>query len=762
MRSAEKYLSQGKIRAAISEYKQIVENDPKDFSTLNMLGDLYVKNADKKEAVSCFTRVAEYYGKQGFTQKAIAVYNKILRLQPDSADVVEKLAELYQSKGSLAEARAHYTSLAEQFERGGKKIEALSIWKKIAELDPKNTKVYLKIAESFLQENQTEEAADAFMTGGARLTEQGDFEAALKAYSRALEIKEGDLKALNGFVKTQISLGYTDEAAKTLEQILVEQPFNRDILYLLVDCHLDTDNPQEAEKAIIKLVEQEPANYPKFLRLIEAYLKHNDLESGARILSMSSEHLLVGGQSEEFLRWTIEILARNPEQLEAARLLVRYYGWQRDESELKKSLERLAEVARLSESVDDERYALSQLVMMAPHEVGFAQRLQGINSQYDFSESDYESPVIAQPVAEIENSAGETPDFADYSTFHGEEAVEAAPQFAAEGFGDFQNGFASANDLNGAGEKDFAFVTETFEAKIVEDFNEDEYASFEKSDDLFDPGFVEMEENAGDAKISAADELRLEKELESIEFYIAQEYFELAEKSIKELEAEFGSRPEFAALREQMNYPSAAPAEEALPQVEFAAESLSSGGFSAASFEIVSEKVSEDYSIVNFDQGNSNGNGAQNYDFLKDFKDELGFAENESANAEEDYETHYHMAIAYKEMGLMEESIREFQDAINLVSPSDGTRRFFACAHLLGHCFMEKQMPNLALMWYKRALETANLTDEEKQGIWYEIGNAYEAGGDSEKALENFEMIYALNVDYRDVGERIQNLHVNG
>ena len=68
MRSAERYLSQGKIRAAISEYKQIVEQDQKDFSTLNMLGDLHVKNSDKKEAIACFFRVADHYGKQGFSQ----------------------------------------------------------------------------------------------------------------------------------------------------------------------------------------------------------------------------------------------------------------------------------------------------------------------------------------------------------------------------------------------------------------------------------------------------------------------------------------------------------------------------------------------------------------------------------------------------------------------------------------------------------------------------------------------------------------------
>ncbi len=72
MRNAERFLSQGKIRAAIAEYKRIVENDAKDFSTLNILGDLHIKNSDKTEAVACYMQVAEHYSRQGFSQKAIA------------------------------------------------------------------------------------------------------------------------------------------------------------------------------------------------------------------------------------------------------------------------------------------------------------------------------------------------------------------------------------------------------------------------------------------------------------------------------------------------------------------------------------------------------------------------------------------------------------------------------------------------------------------------------------------------------------------
>ncbi len=84
---------------------------------------------------------------------------------------------------------------------------------------------------------------------------------------------------------------------------------------------------------------------------------------------------------------------------------------------------------------------------------------------------------------------------------------------------------------------------------------------------------------------------------------------------------------------------------------------------------------------------------------------------------ENDYDTHYHTATAYREMGLTEDAIREFQNAIGFIDRTDDARRFFQCSTLLGLCFMEKQMPNLAMMWYKRALEeTKDLTSDEKTG----------------------------------------------
>lgn len=714
MRNAERFLTQGKLRAAISEYQKIVENDPKDYNTLNMLGDLYLKNSESDEAVNCYTKVADHYNKQGFAQKAIAVYNKISRIKPNAVEVSEKLAKLYQMKGSFAEARSHYVQLAEQYQRKGQKAEALEIWKQIAQLDPNNTEVYLKIAENCLADGNKDEAAKAFIEAGTRLLKLNQLEQSLTAYSHALEIRQYDLNALEGYVSVQGKLGYAEDAAKKLEEILEKQPYNREILYLLVDCHLNAEHPAEAEKAVIRLVEQEPANYPKFLQLVELYIKTNNLESAVRILSMSSEHLLVGGKSDEFLKWTNEILARNPEQLDALRLLVRYFGWQKDETELKKALERLAEIARLQESVDDERYALSQLVMILPHEVAYAKRLQEINYQYGAPEAE----VAAVAEFEFQPAAEEVSEFDSFTVIEEGEAAEQV---------DFVDDYSQYTTELGLSEDTEAFV-----------YDDGAASKSDSAENAFSTNGYEK--SASDLKPS--DEMRVEQELESIRFYLSQGYTELAEKTLDVLEDEFGQRPEFAELRAQSGGSVVEATEEKQVETDSPAEVLTA--------ETANQTVEE-----------MKAEAAQNpsgFDFLGDFRSELGLEESEPQTDEDDYETHYHLAIAYKEMGLMEEAIREFQDAVNMVRAADGTRRFFQCCNLLGHCFMEQGMPNLALLWYRRALETPNLTDEEKQALLYETATAYEMGGEKPKAVEYLEQIYAVNVDYRDVSARLEQL----
>ncbi|MDI1242650.1 MAG: tetratricopeptide repeat protein, partial [bacterium] len=386
MRNAEKFLAQGKIKAAIGEYEQVVEHDSKDFGTMNLLGDLYTKSGEIKPALRYYNKVAEHYSKQGFSQKAIAVYNKIGKIEPNSVQVSEKLAELYKTKGSVTEAKSHYVVLAENYQSKGRMVEALAMWKQIALLDPTNTEVYLTIANSYLKEGQIEEAVDAFADAGDRFMNRGLFGDAEAAYTSGLGCLATHQRCIDGLVNLLVGQGRTEAAIEKLEGILADNKNAREILGALSDCYLEAGDREKAEKAVIKLVEQEPALYSKFLAIARKFIDHTEFAGACRMLTMASEHMIAGGQAEEFVDVVRIVLDHEPDNLDAVRLLVRFCTWQKDEESLKESLRRLADLAQLNDSVDDERFALSQLVMLVPQEARFADRLLEINTQHGFDD----------------------------------------------------------------------------------------------------------------------------------------------------------------------------------------------------------------------------------------------------------------------------------------------------------------------------------------------------------------------------------------
>ena len=138
-----------------------------------------------------------------------------------------------------------------------------------------------------------------------------------------------------------------------------------------------------------------------------------------------------------------------------------------------------------------------------------------------------------------------------------------------------------------------------------------------------------------------------------------------------------------------------------------------------------------------------------------DFRAELG----EMGSAEdEDLETHYNLGTAFREMGLLDEAISEFQKVAKAIEHGKPFRYGMQCCTLLGLAFMEKGQPGIAAIWYERALKTPGIEPESILALRYDLGVAQESAGEPEAALKSFSQVYAMNIDYRDVADRIAAL----
>jgi tetratricopeptide (TPR) repeat protein len=114
LRNAEMLVQQGKLDQAIAEYRRIVNDEPRDWNTANVLGDLYLRAGQIDKAVDLFVRVADSLSQDGVLSKAGALYKKILKVRPHEEHVLLQAADIAAGQGLLAEARTHLNTVNEQ------------------------------------------------------------------------------------------------------------------------------------------------------------------------------------------------------------------------------------------------------------------------------------------------------------------------------------------------------------------------------------------------------------------------------------------------------------------------------------------------------------------------------------------------------------------------------------------------------------------------------------------------------------------------
>ena len=156
---ADKLEKAGKLPEAIALYKQVIEDNPRDWNIINKVGDLYAKLNKNREAAEYYAKVADFYAKDGFHLKAIAIWKKINKLDATSLDPYLNLAELYAKQGLMMEAKSQYQYVVDEYIKRSKMREAGDVLKKMADIDPSDLKIRSKLADLYTREGNTGKAA---------------------------------------------------------------------------------------------------------------------------------------------------------------------------------------------------------------------------------------------------------------------------------------------------------------------------------------------------------------------------------------------------------------------------------------------------------------------------------------------------------------------------------------------------------------------------------------------------------------------------
>jgi tetratricopeptide (TPR) repeat protein len=728
IKEAQRYIARGQIDKAITEWEKLAKEYP-DGNTFNTIGDLYLKRGNKSEAIDAFHKAASFLRQEGFVLKALALYKKILNINAGDSEALYSLGELNEAKGLTMDAIKYYLASADSLSREGKKEKFFGIYERILSLSPSNIPLRNRVAEIYTKEGLMAEAAMQYLHMARLYTEKGDTGKAILYYQKALEDQPLNREAileLNGLYE---KAEYFDQAIEQMKEAVSLFPQDTEIVLRCAEIFIIAARMKDAKGYLKQVNDLDPANSKARRLLGDIYMKEGKKEKAWAEYLHVLDDMLLGENYNDAIRLLESFKDVDP--IETRKKLVSLYTQLGEYIQVVQELVSLGDVfiekARQREALD----CFTEALKMSP-----------------------DDDILKNRVVELEKKLGKE-HISPQAEKTAEEVIIEADIYIRYGLYDnaknlletFREKEPDNIDLHlrlrsvyvDTGDKGQA-VSECLVLSSLYSNAGDMVSSEQIMNDALgiNPEDPRLTDRAAAPAEEGAAPLYEEPEIEEYSEEIAEADFYMKQGLIDEaraiLERLHNLFPEDMNIDQRLSsLGQLSEGREKIEKTEEPGEMLEPAVIESEMIENqeIAEPVLESDVMDIFNE------------FKKGLDQEL---------EEEDYETHYNLGIAYKEMGLIDDAIREFQ------SSRKDPQRFVFSSNMLGVCYMEKGLFPLAIDVLKDAIDKM---EDHGEGYWamkYELAEAYEKNGNFKEALGLYMQVYGWNSKFRSISDKINQL----
>ena len=821
-RLAQLFLADGFVAKAIAIYKKIAKLAPEENRPVERLAELYIQQGVLSEARPIYLQLAEMHQRAGRNPQAAALLRKLLEAEPDNLRVLTQLADLLSSMHLPAEAAETLRNAAEQLQRRGDHAEAVKHLDRALQQEPDNESAISMKAHSLSAAGQRRDAIALLeplpqLPKGGKAADQlldlyleeGDHDAAAalankifaqnpKHFGPALRVAQSLLEAGDadaslvwlGLIRSAMTdAGEHETLANSLQQAAERLPLQMEPREWLVELYGHTSNSfrmpdalfdlatvcealgrnDRAQNAYEQLLDRDPENEIARHKLADLKARTRGgvatRQTEEKAPEATSQTFAAAESAPEEPQFSEPPLDEETQQFVNQSLtdvdLFSSYGLTLKAIDLLEvvlqraprhtpSIERLLDfyLGLGNENRTVELAAQLEQIYTERGDAATAERFGELRRRYERA-GGIGTPTPAAPPT-------------DLPTEFAVPMVDAAPIEDTEGILEAVPVQAAASSTEAAAEPEVHEVDLSEEWAALSGILED-------SEDVApseQPAAVPTTQETHPVPAPVAAEAQASM-VEAPAAEISTPEPAPAPPVAFEVPAADAEAPEFAVdldAPEPVGAPPASTGDSFLRSLNDDLESaLNSLKTPAAIPEVKAEQpaatpiaAAQAQTQVRPAQGapsSVKGPGPLS-DLFDQFRSEMG----ELSTEHEDLETHYNLGIAYREMGLLEEAISEFQKVAKANNGGQTFRYAMQCCTLLGLAFMEKGEPAIAAMWYERALEMPGLDQESILALRYDLGVAQELAGETSAARKSFSQVYGMNIDYRDVAERLSAL----
>ena len=380
-KAADKYIRGNKIEKAINEYESWLKKSPKDWNTVRVVGDLYHRIGRNDEAIKSYSLVADAYKRDGFNVRAIATHKMILRLDSQNEAAMRNLAELQAEEGLLMEAKSHYQTLVELYNKQGHKRRASEVFKKLADIDPQDVKIRYKYAEFLSKQGKTDEASREYVGIADQFIGQGLVDEAVKILEQGRSLDTADPALKIKLAHAHSLQGNHEQAVRLLKEVRQSHPVDPIVLGRLGEAYLAAGNTAEAETAFQQLNEAEPGNPDNVMRLADLRIAQSKFDAALEQLTPLVDNQVAvneGGKAGELLQ---KVLAKEPYHVKTLLKLAEVHTILKQDSARLTAYDALCEAYNRSGDVEKAVQVAEQLVELEPENAQHKDRLNFLKSK---------------------------------------------------------------------------------------------------------------------------------------------------------------------------------------------------------------------------------------------------------------------------------------------------------------------------------------------------------------------------------------------
>jgi tetratricopeptide (TPR) repeat protein len=376
---AEKAEKAGKLDQAIPLYRQLLEDNPRDWNTINKIGDLFAKIGKMREAGDEYAKVAEFYARDGFHLKAIAIWKKINKLDPAQVEPYAKLADLYAKQGLVMEAKGQYQIVAEDQLKRNRLKDAAETLRKMVEIDSSDLKTRSRLADIYTKEGSTAKAVGEYIAISDELNLKGHPAEAIQVLEKGLKIDSG-IKVKAQLGKVHLAQRSYDKAIAYLEEVTAQEP-SPEAMMQLGQAYLGAKRVTDAQSTLESVLEKAPASQEARIILVQIYAVQARADEAYDTVIPLVEQLLLKRDADRANNLLLQITNRSPHHVRTLQKLVEVARIRQNDRAIVQALSNLLEAHLAAGSDRAAEDTAAQLVEVEPDNEQFKARLESLRKK---------------------------------------------------------------------------------------------------------------------------------------------------------------------------------------------------------------------------------------------------------------------------------------------------------------------------------------------------------------------------------------------